>query len=309
MARRKKQTQNPIISLIIVIILLFGYTIIEPDTKDESYSNKETESSKSIKVNNIVTTDLQIHFLDVGQADSILITNNNHSMLIDAGNNEDGPLLVKYIKEELNISKLDYVVGTHPHEDHIGGLDDIINNIEVQEVYLPEAMTTTKTFEDVLDAIANKNLSLTVPTIGETFKLGEAEFEVIYTGTSTKDLNEASIILKMIFGNHTYLFTGDTIEEVEKTILSENINVDVLKVAHHGSKYSSCQEFLDVATPDYAIISAGEGNSYGHPEEETLNRLKQFTNKIYVTKDLGTIILTSNGSTIEIETKQTDTNG
>lgn len=308
MARRKKQTQNPIISLIIVIILLFGYTIIEPDTKDESYSNKETESSKSIKVNNIVTTDLQIHFLDVGQADSILITNNNHSMLIDAGNNEDGKKIVTYL-ENLGITSLDYVVGTHPHEDHIGGLDDVINNLSVKEIYLPEATTTTKTFEDVLDAIANKNLSLTVPTIDETFKLGEAEFEVIYTGTGTKDLNEASIILKMIFGNHTYLFTGDTIEEVEKTILSENINVDVLKVAHHGSKYSSCQEFLDVATPDYAIISAGEGNSYGHPEEETLNRLKQFTNKIYVTKDLGTIILTSNGSTIEIETKQTDTNG
>ena len=308
MARRKKQTQNPIISLIIVIILLFGYTIIEPDTKDESYSNKETESSKSIKVNNIVTTDLQIHFLDVGQADSILITNNNHSMLIDAGNNEDGKKIVTYL-ENLGITSLDYVLGTHPHEDHIGGLDDVINNLSVKEIYLPEATTTTKTFEDVLDAIANKDLSLTVPTIGETFKLGEAEFEVIYTGTGTKDLNEASIILKMIFGNHTYLFTGDTIEEVEKTILSENINVDVLKVAHHGSKYSSCQEFLDVATPDYAIISAGEGNSYGHPEEETLNRLKQFTNKIYVTKDLGTIILTSNGSTIEIETKQTDTNG
>ena len=165
-------------------------------------------------------------------------------MLIDAGNNEDGPLLVKYIKEELNISKLDYVVGTHPHEDHIGGLDDIINNIEVQEVYLPEAMTTTKTFEDVLDSIANNNLEITVPTIGETFALGEANLEVIYTGTGEKDLNEASIILKMTFGKYKYLFTGDTTEEVEKTILDKDINIDILKVAHHGSKYSSCEQFL-----------------------------------------------------------------
>lgn len=308
MTRRKKQQQNPIISLIIVVILLFGYSIVEPNNKDETYSTKEDENSKSIKVNNIVTTDLQIYFLDVGQADSILITNNNHSMLIDAGNNEDGPKIVAYL-ESLGIDSLDYVVGTHPHEDHIGGLDDIIKNLSVKEIYLPEATTTTKTFEDVLDAIADKDLTLTVPTIGETFKLGEAEIEVIYTGTGTTNLNEASIILKMIFGNHTYLFTGDTTEEVEKTILSENINIDVLKVAHHGSKYSSCQEFLEIATPDYAIISAGEGNSYGHPEEETLNRLKQFTNKIYVTKDLGTIILSSDGNTIEIETRKTDTNG
>ncbi len=290
--------QKKFLTFILAIIFVIGYYIIE-EPKEESYSNKNT---------NTVTTDLQIHYIDVGQADSILITNNNHSMLIDAGNNEDGEKLVDYLTN-LGVTNLDYVVGTHPHEDHIGGLDDIINNLSVKEVYLPEAMTTTKTFEDVLDAIANKSLSITIPTIGETFKLGEAEFEVIYTGTEEKGLNEASIILKMIFGKHTYLFTGDTTEEIEKTILTENINIDVLKVAHHGSKYSSSEEFLNIATPEYAIISVGEGNSYNHPEQETIARLEKHTNKIYITKDLGTIILKSNGNIIEITTKKTDTNG
>lgn len=299
-----KKKQKKIISFILAVLFIIGYYIFEDIPTEESYSNKD-----EIKVNNIVTTDLQIYYFDVGQADSTLIINNGHSMLIDAGNNEDGEKLVTYIKEELNITTIDYVVGTHPHEDHIGGLDDIINNFNIKEVYLPEAMTTTKTFEDVLDAIANKELSITVPTIGETFKLGEADFEVIYTGTGEKDLNEASIILRMIFGNKTYLFTGDTTEEVEETILNNNIDIDVLKVAHHGSKYSSSEEFLNIATPEYAIISAGEGNSYGHPEPETLTRLKKHTNNIYITKDLGTILLTSDGKTITITTLNTDTNG
>ena len=299
-----KEKQKKFISFILAVLFIIGYYIFEDIPTEESYSNKD-----EIKVKNTVTTDLQIYYFDVGQADSTLIINNGHSMLIDAGNNEDGEKLVTYIKEELNITTIDYVVGTHPHEDHIGGLDDIINNFNIKEVYLPEAMTTTKTFEDVLDAIANKELSITVPTIGETFKLGEADFEVIYTGTGEKDLNEASIILRMIFGNKTYLFTGDTTEEVEETILNSNINIDVLKVAHHGSKYSSSEEFLNIATPEYAIISAGEGNSYGHPEPETLTRLKKHTNNIYITKDLGTILLTSDGKTITITTLNTDTNG
>ena len=299
-----KKKQKKFISFILAVLFIIGYYIFEDIPTEESYSNKD-----EIKVNNIVTTDLQIYYFDVGQADSTLIINNGHSMLIDAGNNEDGEKLVTYIKEELNITTIDYVVGTHPHEDHIGGLDDIINNFNIKEVYLPEAMTTTKTFEDVLDAIANKELSITVPTIGETFKLGEADFEVIYTGTGEKDLNEASIILRMIFGNKTYLFTGDITEEVEETILNSNIDIDVLKVAHHGSKYSSSEEFLNIATPEYAIISAGEGNSYGHPEPETLTRLKKHTNNIYITKDLGTILLTSDGKTITITTLNTDTNG
>lgn len=299
-----KKKQKKFISFILAVLFIIGYYIFEDIPTEESYSNKD-----EIKVKNTVTTDLQIYYFDVGQADSTLIINNGHSMLIDAGNNEDGEKLVTYIKEELNITTIDYVVGTHPHEDHIGGLDDIINNFNIKEVYLPEAMTTTKTLEDVLDAIANKELSITVPTIGETFKLGEADFEVIYTGTGEKDLNEASIILRMIFGNKTYLFTGDTTEEVEETILNNNIDIDVLKVAHHGSKYSSSEEFLNIATPEYAIISAGEGNSYGHPEPETLTRLKKHTNNIYITKDLGTILLTSDGKTITITTLNTDTNG
>ena len=301
MARRKRQNNK--ISLIILFIAIIGYIL----TMYSNYLNPSQANETSNQ--NIVTTDLKVYFFDVGQADSILITNNGHNMLIDAGNNEDGPKLVKYIKEDLGITEFDYLIGTHPHEDHIGGLDDIINNFDIKKIYLPDITTTTKTFEDVLDAISSKELTITIPKIGETFKLGEADFTVLYTGTNSSDLNSTSIIIKMIFGNYSYLFTGDTTSEIEKLILKENIDVDVLKVAHHGSEYSSSLEFLQKVTPSYAIISVGKNNSYNHPSTTTINRLKKYTNNIYLTSELGTILLTSDGQKINVSTFKTNLDG
>ena len=289
MGRRRKRKNNYLVTFIFLVAVI-GYLISLCNNQEETYSNKNTVSS-----------DLQVYFIDVGQADSILITNQGHNMLIDAGNNEDGEKLVKYFKKDLGISKFDYVVGTHPHEDHIGGLDDIINNFDVDTVYMPEVITTTKTFEDVLDAIDKKGLQITVPKIGDKFKLGEADLEVMYTGTDDSDLNNTSIILKMIFGEYSYLFTGDATDKVEKILLDKNIDVDVLKVGHHGSAYSSTKEFLDK--------SVAKENSYGHPSKDTLNRIRNYTKKIYMTSEIGTILLTSNGSKIEISGFETDTNG
>lgn len=298
-----KKKHKKIISAIIAILIVLLYNYY---TKDIEPSNANKEN---VPVINEVTSDLQIYYFDVGQADSILILNNDTAMLIDAGNNADGPLLVDYIKNKLKINKIDIVVGTHPHEDHIGGIDDIINNFDIEDIYLPEVITTTKTFEDMITAIENKDLAISIPEKGERFKLGEADFEVIYTGTNDKDLNATSIIINMLYGEKTYLFTGDTTEEVEDTILNQNIDIDVLKVAHHGSRYSSSYEFLKIATPEYAIVSVGEENSYEHPHQEAINRIKKHTNNIYMTKDVGTILLTSDGKEIEIEYLNTNTNG
>ena len=297
MSRRKKRKDDKFV-LFIFVIAVVCYLISLYKNQDESYANK-----------NVVTTNLQVYFIDVGQADSILIANQEHYMLIDAGNNEDGPKLVKYLKNDLGIKKLDYVVGTHPHEDHIGGLDDIISSFDIGNVYMPEVITTTKTFEDVLDAIDKKNLDITVPEIGDTFKLGEADLEVMYTGTDDSDLNNTSIVLKMIFGDYSYLFTGDATDKVEKLLLDKNIDVDVLKVGHHGSAYSSTDDFLKKVTPKYAIISVAKENSYGHPSTDTLKRIKKYTDKIYMTSECGTIRLDSDGKEIRFEFFKTDTNG
>lgn len=315
--RRRKLTSKLLIITLILLAFLYGLYFEEINNTfalmyDEygnailtniKDSNNETETSVKEEKDK-----LKIYYIDVGQADSILIQNENEFMLIDAGNNNDGPLLVKYF-QSLNIKDFKYVVGTHPHEDHIGGLDDIITNFNIGTIYIPDAITTTKTFEDLLNSIEKKNMTFTVPKIDSTFNLGKANVKVIYTGTDTKDLNNTSIVLKMSFGSTTYLFTGDATSTTEKKILNKDISADVLKVGHHGSNYSSTDKFLNKVNPKYAIISVGKNNIYSHPATKTIDKLNKLNIKIYRTDELGTIILTSDGKNIDITNEKTNTNG
>ena len=212
------------LSSIIVFVAVILYTLLNGDIESTSIeANKEEK--KQAKYDTVLNETLEVHFLDVGQADSILITTGGKAGLIDAGNSSDGINIVNYIKD-LGITKLDFVVGTHPHEDHIGGIDDIIKNFDIEKYYMPDVLTTTKTFENVLDALENKKLKYTVPKIGSKFNLGEAQFETIYLGTDTKDLNNTSIVLKMTFGNKSFLFTGDATDVSEEKMLDKDIKVD-----------------------------------------------------------------------------------
>lgn len=290
-----------IIGIIIVLFILLNGDFINNATASVSNINNSNE-------NNNVDGSLSVHFIDVGQGDCIYINQGEYNMLIDAGNNEDGEKLVSYLKN-LNVNGFDYVIGTHPHEDHIGGMDDIINNFEIDNYYMPDKLSTTKTFEDVLDALDNKGLSYTVPNIDDEFKLGDATFKVIYSGDDTNDINDSSIVLKMTYGDNTFLFTGDATSNVEEIILNKDIKSDVLKVAHHGSSYSSTTEFLDKVDPKYAIISVGKNNSYNHPASITLQKLSNRDIKVYRTDLDGTIIFTSDGTNLSVQTKKTDTNG
>lgn len=299
------------VMLLLVILELNGidvenlsFNTIKELILDEAINLKEEE----VDVVEVVDSDLMVYYIDVGQADCVLIRNNNENMLIDAGNNEDGEKIVTYLKS-LGIKNFKYVVGTHPHEDHIGGLDNIIESFEIEEILLPNAYTTTKTFEDVLDAIENKNMNFTVPKIDSELSLGEAKIKVLYTGENPSDLNDASIILKLVFGSNSFLFSGDATTKVEKEILNKNISADVYKVAHHGSSYSNSDEFLDKVNPTYGIISAGIDNSYGHPHNEIIQRLNERKIKMYRTDKLGTILIISNGTELEISNFKTDTDG
>ena len=292
MGRRRRKKSYKIDKIIIFIICVLGSLVV--------YFNQTPDDTIQQANSTVIDAkgELYIYYFDVGQADCELLINDGKTMLIDAGNNEDGEMLVEKIKE-LGITKIDHVVGTHAHEDHIGGMDDIIKNFEIGEVYLPEAISTSKTYEDVLDAIASKNLEITVPEIGDEIIVGTAVCTVKSIGNSEKDLNNSSIVLRTVYGEKSFLFMGDLEESMEMKYTWEKTNV--LKVGHHGSNTSSCENFLNQVLPEITIISVGEGNSYNHPGQYTLDRLNNIKTEIYRTDENGTIKLISDGTTIEIE--------
>jgi competence protein ComEC len=272
------------------------------NNKDESAIITKNEVEKNTLP---LSGKLEVHFINVGQADSILIKQGSKYMLIDAGNNGDGKLVKNYLLQE-GIKNLEYVIGTHPHEDHIGGLDYIINDFKIGKIYLPKATSTTKTFQDVVMAMKNKGMKATVPKPGETFNLGSAKLTILApNGSEYKDLNNYSIVIRLEFGANSFLFTGDAEEVSEKEILAKGFKVkaDLLKVGHHGSRSSTTPEFLTKVNPKYAVVSCEIGNDYGHPHKETMDKLKNKNIPVYRTDELGTIIATSDGKTIKFNTK------
>jgi len=307
-----KKTKKLIVSILILIVA-FIYTTYEDDINNylDSISNTKTEQKRKIdkKITPVIKEDeLDVYFIDVGQADSILIRNKGHNMLIDAGNNEDGSKLVTYFKS-LGIESFDYVVGTHAHEDHIGGMDDIIKNFNINKFYMPDAITTTKTFEDVLDALELKGIGFNTPEIDSEFSFSDSKIKTLYVGSDKSDLNDTSIVLKLTYGSNSFLFTGDATSGVEKQILNKDLSSDVLKVGHHGSSYSSSAQFLRKVNPKYAVISVGVNNTYRHPNQITLDKLEKIGSKIYRTDKDSTILMKSDGVNIKVEKISTDTNG
>ncbi len=272
-------------------------TSISNESNSEiNVTNPENLKDVTIKTSKEITSDfmsddqtsLKVYFFDVGQADSMLIQNNGENMLIDAGNNEDGEMLVNNLKT-LGVEKIDYLVGTHPHEDHIGGMDDIINNFSIGKIFMPNVTTNTKTFEDVIDAAKNKGLQIETPKIGDEFTVGSANCSVVYVGDDKENLNLSSIIIKLNYNNLSYLFTGDAEAEIENKIDVGKINI--LKVAHHGSDTSSSEKFVKETAPEVAIILVGKDNSYGHPSDEIIKRYEEVGSKIYRTEEVGNIFI------------------
>jgi len=248
---------------------------------------------------------LRVHFLDVGQADSILIQlPDGQSMLVDAGNNADGPFVASYLKQQ-GIKKIDHLIGTHPHADHVGGLDQVIDEFAIGKVYLPKATTTTKTFEDVLLALQRKNLKI-IPARAGVVIAEQDNLQVHLVapvGSDYEELNDYSAVVRIQYGDTAFLLTGDAQAESESEMLGagENLQADVLKVGHHGSRTSTTAPFLKAVDPKYAVITVGAGNDYGHPHRETLKRLAGAGITLYRTDLDGTLVFDSDGQKITVE--------
>ena len=267
--------------------------VLQSGVLDELLQKEDTQ------VGQVPEGELEVHFIDVGQADCALLVSGGHYMLIDGGNNDDAERIVSYLKQQ-GVEKLDIVVGTHPHEDHIGSLDAAIKAFPVGAVYMPDISIDTATYRDVIDAVNARGLKVKNPKPGDVLDFNGLPVEVFAPVKEYKNLNNNSIVLRISVGETSFLFTGDIESEAEYDILEQgfDLDADVLKVSHHGSSGSSVEEFLAYTDADYAVISVGTVNKYGHPEAVTLKRLQSYGMKVFRTDKQGNIICSTDGKEI-----------
>ena len=300
MAKHKKIKRNIKRNFFEILIILLAFLIINNQDKIKNLFNQN--QNDYINTNNDL---LKVHYLDVGQGDSIFIElPNNETILIDAAESYQSEKIINYLKN-LNYQKIDYVIGTHPHTDHISGLKDIINTFEIGKIYMPKVVSTTKTYESLLMAIKDKNLKINTAKAGTSIiDTDTLKINILAPNSETyTELNNYSVVTKITYGTTKFLFMGDA-EKLSENEIKENITADVIKIGHHGSNTSSSIDFIKKVNAKYGIISVGLNNKYNLPKEETITNWENSGTKIYLTSINGTIRASSDGTNIKIESEK-----
>lgn len=270
----------------------------------ESKENKPVKQKKNDKPSKTLP-DLEVHFIDVGQADAALIMFQNRSILIDAGDWR-GNEVVNYLNN-IGITRLDLVVGSHPHADHIGQIDKVIERFPVDEVWMSGNEATSQIFNRMINLIDEKNIGYDEPRAGDQYKIDDLKIDIMSPTNLTGNLNNDSIVMKLTYGSITFLFTGDAEKDAELKMVNSgrDISATVLKVGHHGSNTSTTQSFLNKVNPEVAVISVGESSRYGHPDKMVLDRLSKKGSKLFATKAHGSIIIFTDGTNLNVTTTKT----
>ena len=304
MTKHKKIKKNIKRNFFEILIILLAFLIINNQDKIKNLFNQNNNQNQNdyINTNNNL---LKVHYLDVGQGDSMFIElPNNETMLIDAAESYQSENIINYLKN-LNYQKIDYVIGTHPHTDHIGGLKNIINTFEIGKIYMPKVVSTTKTYESLLMAIKDKNLKINTAKAGTSIIDTDAlKINILAPNNSIyTELNNYSAVTKITYGTTKFLFMGDA-EKLSENEIKENVTADVIKIGHHGSNTSSSIDFIKKVNAKYGIISVGLNNKYNLPKEETITNWENSGTKIYLTSTNGTIRASSDGTNIKIESEK-----
>ena len=290
--RRKKKQGKGIVPALLVLAAVIAALFFGKDALLGGLTNNPAAPVSGGEV--------QFHFIDVGQGDAALIRTEAGDILIDAGTNSSEDELKAYL-DSMGVKDLEYAVFTHPHEDHIGGADMVLNTYNVKRVILPDATATSKTYERMMDAIEAEKCEVIEARPDETFTVGELTCTILAPiSTSYTETNNYSVVIRADYGETSVLFTGDAEVDSEAEMLERYrfkglLDCDLLKSGHHGSDTSSSQEFLDAVTPTYAVISVGEGNTYDHPKQVTLTKYDAMKIQYFRTDKEGSIVFVSTG--------------
>lgn len=310
LSKRQKRLCAAVIACLLIVCLLIELIGRIPGIPFNGWS--DIFSALGMSQNTVVPEgELQVHFINVGNADCILVRQEEHNMLIDAGETGDYATIADYLNRQ-GVEKLDLVIATHPHADHIGSMADVIENFPIDRFimsFMPEGKEpTTITYLSMLEALDKRDVKVDEAVPGETYTLGTAQLQILAPLEEDEDANAISVVTRLTFGKRAFLFTGDAESPVEGQMIAQgyNLKADVLKVGHHGSRTSSSAAFLRAVAPQYAVVTCGEDNRYNHPHDEAMKRLTAADVEYYRADLYGDIVFTTDGTSLTLKTQKGD---